>query len=148
MCCKLSLKSNFLGEKCKKKFFVLVQCWKSVKQEENTKKKKWLPRAGFEPGLPGQNLAWVCTNSFIFSGQWRKLKNMLFKHLDPFRYVPNWIFWAKNFHLSTCCDVTGWATSHLYSLIYREKTSKIHQKYIYEPICIILVANERYWMIQ
>ena len=28
------------------------------------------------------------------------------------------------------------------------KNSKNHQNYIYEPICIISLANERYWMIQ
>ena len=39
MCCKLSLKSIFLGEKWKKKIFVLIQCLKSGKEAENTKKK-------------------------------------------------------------------------------------------------------------
>ena len=38
---------------------------------------------------------------------------------------------------------------HLWRHMFKNfKNSKIHQNYIYEPICIIPVANERYWMIQ
>ena len=38
---------------------------------------------------------------------------------------------------------------HLWRHLFKNfENSKIHQNYIYEPICIIPVANERYWMIQ
>ena len=49
MCCKLSLKSIFLGEKWKKNFFVLIQCLKSGKEAENTKKKIDFPGRDSNP---------------------------------------------------------------------------------------------------